>query len=185
MPPETKNLRFVVTAVDGGYDVDLRKCAAEGIVLTGRLKGVDQQALVFYDDLQKTLAEGDAWYAEFRLKMDDYADHCEPPLPQAESRLLHEPSALHDLKGLLEIDVRRAGIASVVWASGYACDFSWIKIPVLDANGDPMHERGVTKWAGLYFLGLRRTHSLASALVAGVGNDAAHIADHIIARERG
>ena len=78
--------------------------------------------------------------------MDDYADHCEPPLPQAESRLLHEPSALHDLKGLLEIDVRRAGIASVVWASGYACDFSWIKIPLLDANGDPIPGKTVYFW---------------------------------------
>jgi putative flavoprotein involved in K+ transport len=38
----------------------------------------------------------------------------------------------------------------VVWATGYTCDFSWIKITVLDANGDPIHERGVTKRTGLF-----------------------------------
>jgi putative flavoprotein involved in K+ transport len=67
-----------------------------------------------------------------------------------------------------------------VWATGYACDFSWIKMPVLDGNGDPVHERGVTKRAGLYFLGLR----IGSALVAGAVNDAAYIADHIAAAGR-
>ena len=58
-----------------------------------------------------------------------------------------------------------------------------IKMPVLDGNGDPIHERGVTKRAGLYFLGLRRTYSIGSALVAGAVNDAAYIADHITSLE--
>jgi hypothetical protein len=61
------------------------------------------------------------------------------------------------------------------------CDFSWIKLPILDGNGDPIHERGVTKRTGLFFLGLRRTYSLGSALVAGVVNDAAYIADRLAA----
>ena len=183
MPPESKNLRFVVTAVDGGHDVDLRQYAASGIVLVGRLKNADQQKLEFHDDLERTLAEGDAWYAEFMRKMDDYADRYEPPLAaeQIQPRLKNSPS--NGLKGILELNIRDEGISAVVWASGYACDFSWIKMPVLDRNGDPIHERGVTKRAGLYFLGLRRTYSIGSALVAGAVNDAAYIADHIARSE--
>ena len=120
--------------------------------------------------------------AEFVRKMDDYADRCAPPLP-AESNQF-PPLPFDDPRGLVEINITSAGLTSVVWASGYACDFSWIKLPVFDASGDPLHERGVTKHDGLYFLGLRRTHSLASALVAGAGNDAAHIAGHIFSRDR-
>ena len=82
---------------------------------------------------------------------------------------------------MLELNIRDEEISSVVWATGYTCDFSWIKLPVLDGNGDLIHERGVTKRTGLFFLGLRRTYSLGSALVAGVVNDAGYIADRLAA----
>jgi hypothetical protein len=76
-----------------------------------------------------------------------------------------------------------AGITSVVWCSGFRYDFAWVKLPILNDSGEPLHERGVTQYPGLYFLGLRRTYALSSALLAGVGNDAAFIADHIVARQ--
>jgi putative flavoprotein involved in K+ transport len=182
MPPDSKNLRFVVTAVNGGHDIDLRQFAAEGIVLAGRLKKVDHHKVEFHDDLERTLAEGDAWYAKFKHQMDDYADRCEPPLPV--EQVISKERYWNGPLGLLELNLRDERISSVVWASGYACDFSWIKLPVLDGNGDPIHVRGVTKQTGLYFLGLRRTYSLGSALVAGAVNDAAYIADQIATSKR-
>lgn len=181
MPPEAKGLRFVVTAVDGGHDVDLRQYAADGIVLAGRLKSVDGNEVEFHDDLEKTLIEGDAWYAKFKCEMDAYAESCAPPLPQDEqARGLKSCHAKNPL-GVLRVHLQNEGVSSVVWASGYACDFSWIKLPLFDTNGDPIHTRGVTARAGLFFLGLRRTYSIGSALVAGAVNDAAYIADQIAA----
>jgi putative flavoprotein involved in K+ transport len=178
MPPDAKGLRFVVTAVGGGYDVDLRRFAAKGIHLTGRLKAVDGQKIEFHDDLKRTLIEGDTWYAKFKREMDAYAEKCEPPLPMDSAQpgpVLGNPQAI------LELNLKEQGISSVIWATGYACDFSWIKLPLFDGNGDPIHVRGVTKRPGLFFLGLRRTYSLGSALVAGAVNDAAYIADQISA----
>jgi len=179
MPPEAKSLRFVVTAVDGGHDVDLRQYAADGIVLAGRLKSVDRNEIEFHNDLETTLSEGDAWYAKFKRQMDAYAESCAPPLPR-EAPELTSPNSKNP-KGVLKLNLEEEGISSVVWASGYACDFSWIKLPLFDANGDPIHMRGVTTRAGLFFLGLRRTYSIGSALVAGAVNDAAYIADRIAA----
>jgi hypothetical protein len=49
-------------------------------VLAGRLKSADQQKIVFHDDLEATLTDGDPWYDEFKRQMDDYADKCDPPL---------------------------------------------------------------------------------------------------------
>jgi putative flavoprotein involved in K+ transport len=176
MPPDAKGLRFVVTAVGGGYDVDLRQFAAKGINLTGRLKAADRQKVEFHDDLERTLIEGDMWYAKFKREMDAYAEKCEPLLPTEPE----EPSpVLRNPQGIRELNLKDEGIASVIWATGYACDFSWIKLPLFDGNGDPIHVRGVTKRPGLFFLGLRRTYSLGSALVAGAVNDAAYIADQI------
>jgi putative flavoprotein involved in K+ transport len=184
MPPEVKKLRFVVTAVDGGHDVDLRQYASDGIVLAGRLKSADQQKVVFHDDLEGTLTEADAWYDKFQHQMDEYADRCDPPLPAERFKPTSSISEHSRRSGVLELNIRNEDISSVVWATGYTCDFSWIKLPVLDGNGDPIHERGVTKRTGLFFLGLRRTYSLGSALVAGAVNDAAYIAGRIAALGR-
>jgi len=83
---------------------------------------------------------------------------------------------------ITELDLSSAGITSVVWCSGFRYDFAWVTLPILNDSGEPLHERGVTQYPGLYFLGLRRTYALSSALLAGV-NDAAFIADHIVARQ--
>jgi putative flavoprotein involved in K+ transport len=144
-------------------------------VLAGRLKAVDQEKVEFHDALERTLTEGDAWHAKFRREMDAYADGYHPPLPPEPEHVGTETWC--NPKGVTRLNLNHEGISSVVWASGYACDFSWIKLPILDANGDPIHLRGVTKRAGLYFLGPRRTYSIGSALVAGAVNDAVYIAD--------
>jgi putative flavoprotein involved in K+ transport len=159
-----------VTAVNGGHNVDLRQYAADGIVLAGRLKTVDQQKVEFQDDLERPLTEGDAWYVKFKRQMDDYADKREPPLTRNQEQPDSRSSVSKNAKEFLTLNLREEGISSVVWASGYACDFSWIKLPLFDANGNPEHARGVTKRAGLFFLGLRRTYSIGSAARCRCGN---------------
>ncbi|HEU4487938.1 MAG TPA: NAD(P)/FAD-dependent oxidoreductase [Actinomycetota bacterium] len=76
-------------------------------------------------------------------------------------------------------------VDSVIWATGYRPDYSWIDIPVLDHNGDPSHRRGVTNLPGLYFLGLSWQHTRGSALLGWVKDDAAYIADQIAAFRAG
>jgi putative flavoprotein involved in K+ transport len=70
---------------------------------------------------------------------------------------------------------------AVVWATGFARDFGWIDVPVFDASGAPIHTRGVTSAAGLYFLGLPWQHTRGSALLGWVQDDARHITDRIAA----
>jgi putative flavoprotein involved in K+ transport len=72
----------------------------------------------------------------------------------------------------------------VVWCTGFAPEYGWIDLPVLDESGSPRHRRGVALDApGLYFLGLRFQHTMTSALIGGVGSDAAYIAARVAARE--
>ena len=70
---------------------------------------------------------------------------------------------------------------TVIWATGFRLDHSWIEVPVFDAGGGPIHERGVTRSPGLYFLGLTWQHTRGSALIGWVKDDAAHIARAISA----
>ena len=70
---------------------------------------------------------------------------------------------------------------AVIWATGFTRDHGWIDVPVFDADGAPVHERGVTATPGLYFLGLPWQHTRGSALLGWVKDDAHHITDRIAA----
>ena len=69
--------------------------------------------------------------------------------------------------------------SSVVWATGFGIDHSWIDVPVLDEAGRAVHRRGVTDSRGLYFIGLPWLHSRGSALLGWVKHDAQYLADRI------
>jgi putative flavoprotein involved in K+ transport len=70
-------------------------------------------------------------------------------------------------------------LGSLIWATGYTFDFSWIDLPVLNVKGYPRHERGVAPLPGLYFLGLPWLTKMNSSFLSGVGDDAAQLAKHI------
>lgn len=73
--------------------------------------------------------------------------------------------------------------STVIWATGFGRDHSWVHLPVFDEREDLVHERGVTSAPGLYFLGLPWMHSRGSALLGWVGQDAEHLAGRIDAFE--
>ena len=73
---------------------------------------------------------------------------------------------------------------AIIWATGYRPDYSWIKLPVVDAGGRVRHRRGVTDRAGLYFLGLTWQHTRGSALLGFVADDARYISEQVAARAR-
>jgi putative flavoprotein involved in K+ transport len=80
------------------------------------------------------------------------------------------------------LDLDRAWIATAVWATGFRRDFSWLPAAVLDAAGEPVHDRGVTALPGLYVVGLHWLHRRSSSFLAGVDGDAVYLADHLAAR---
>jgi putative flavoprotein involved in K+ transport len=78
---------------------------------------------------------------------------------------------------------RTPEVTTVVWCTGFRPDISWIDLPVFDESGEPAQRRGVVDaQPGLYFLGRLFQYALASAMIRGVGPDAAYIADHLCAR---
>jgi putative flavoprotein involved in K+ transport len=82
-------------------------------------------------------------------------------------------------------DGSKLAVRTVVWATGFTVDHSWIDVPVFDEDGGLVHRRGVTSSPGLYFLGLPWQHTRGSALLGWVQDDAAHIAEQIRVRSQG
>jgi putative flavoprotein involved in K+ transport len=89
-----------------------------------------------------------------------------------------------DGKPLLD-DGRTLDVGNVIWCTGFDPGFSWIDLPVFDANGDPVHRRGVAPGApGLYFVGLHFLYAMSSTMIHGVERDAAYVASAIADRAR-
>jgi putative flavoprotein involved in K+ transport len=175
VPPEHRLPPPLVTGVHGGYDVDLRQSAARGLSLLGHLQDFSDGRLHFADDLETNLRAGHQSLEEFVAAIDAHVARTGLDVEAAPDR--PRASARAPAHSRTQLDTRADRIGSVIWATGYNFDFGWIELPeVFDADGRPIHRRGVTETAGLYFLGLPWLHKRKSTFLAGVGDDAAHIA---------
>src|SRR5262249_19679775 len=79
----------------------------------------------------------------------------------------------------LGLDLRSGEIATIVWATGYLPDLSWLEVPVLDRKGRVVHDGGVTACPGLYLLGMPFLRRRKSSLIDGAANDAAELTRHL------
>jgi putative flavoprotein involved in K+ transport len=182
--PGTEHVTIAVSGAQGGHTVDFRRLAHDrGIVLHGRAAGFEGGRLHFAPDLPETLARGDANLLSVLDEADAHAAAHGLDLPEEpEARAIPpDPPCVTD--PILSLDPRAEGIAAIVWATGYALDFGWLRIPeAFDTAGRPDHRRGVAaRVPGLHFLGLPWLSRRASAFIWGVWGDAEYLADRIAA----
>jgi putative flavoprotein involved in K+ transport len=171
-----------VSGNQGGHDINLRQFARQGMILLGRLQAVQGKQIILAPDLEENLAKADAFAAQIMQEIDDYIKQTGVEVA-ANSTTGEAPSnGATPTKAILTLDLQAAGISTIIWASGYKLDFGWVQLPVIDQTGYPVHQRGVTAYPGLYFLGLQGLYKKKSALLYGVGEDAAFIASAIADR---
>jgi putative flavoprotein involved in K+ transport len=167
------NTNHYVTGRDGGRDIDLRAFARDGMRLYGRLSGAEGSVLSFADDLAVNLDNADRVAEAAKDTVDAYIAANGIQAPQEERYTpVWQPRDVPT-----EVDVEAAGITSVIWATGFRTDYRWLKAPVFDGSGDPVHRRGVTSTPGLYFLGLPWLYTWGSGRFGGIARDAEHIAE--------
>ncbi|MEM7745989.1 MAG: NAD(P)/FAD-dependent oxidoreductase [Pseudomonadota bacterium] len=177
--PGTEHVTIAVSGAYGGYTVDFRPFAERGITLLGRTEGFGDGTLTFAPDLAQNIADGDAAFLKVLDDADAYVARSGLALPEEpEARVFHpDPDCVTN--PVLALDLDEAGITSIVWATGYGLDYSWLKVDAFDADGKPDHMRGVSKESGIYFLGLPWLARRGSSFIWGVWHDARYIAHHI------
>jgi putative flavoprotein involved in K+ transport len=169
----------LLTGVRGGYDLDLRRLAADGVMLLGRVLGERDGRLHIAGDLGENLARGDASFIDFTQQADAHAARNGLDLPTSDASVEILPRRTKLADPVLTLDLASAGISTIIWSNGFRYDFDWIDLPVFAPGRAPAHKRGITSVPGVYFLGLPWLHKLKSAFLHGVGEDAEHLAEHI------
>jgi len=177
--PGTEHITIAVSGAHGGQTVDFRGLAERGISLLGRTQSFKNNVMYFAPDLTKNIAGGNAYTLSLLDQADDYVirNGLNFPLEPEAREVLPDPECVTD--PILEINLEEAGINSIVWATGFDVDFSWLKVDALDENGRPKHERGISTESGIYFLGLPWQSRRGSAFIWGVWQDAKFLADQI------
>lgn len=178
-PAGAEHVTIAVSGANGGETVDFRELAADGITLVGRATSFEEGTMHFAPDLGVNIANGDANYLSMLDEADAYAARNGLDLPEEpQARVLGpDPQCVTD--PVLELDLAAAGVTSIVWATGFGFDYSWLQVDAFDATGRPKQQRGVSCEPGVYFLGLPWQARRGSSFIWGVWHDAKYLADQI------
>ncbi|HSM70580.1 MAG TPA: SidA/IucD/PvdA family monooxygenase, partial [Anaerolineales bacterium] len=163
-----------------GHTVSLQNLAGQGAVILGRLLDVESDTLLLGDDAAENVHFADDFSRRVKEGVDDYLKSLNiEPLP-----LEDDPADMPDLEAqcispLRELNLRESNISTVIWATGFTGDFSWLNLPVFDEENMLVHERGVSAERGVYFVGFPWLNSRKSGIIYGIKDDAGYIADAI------
>ena len=165
-----------VTGNAGGHNLNLHQYAKDGVVLLGHVNRIEGKRIFLKTNLNENLENADKFEADIIKQIDEFilTNGIEAPVETLPK--LRDGFTAREMS---ELDLKSAGITSVIWATGYKFDFGMVNLPVFDEDGFPVQKRGVTEFPGLYFVGLPFLHTGASGLLYGVGDDASHITEHM------
>ena len=157
--------------------IDLGVLQDEGVRLIGRAEAAGGRRICFRNDLEKTMAAAEHKLDRVLGRIDTFVDEtlmgATAPDRAVPIQVRQSPT---------ELDLKGAGINTVLWATGYRRRYPWLNVPVLDIRGELIHRGGVTPSAGLYVLGLNFLRRRKSSFIDGVGDDARALAEHIADR---
>lgn len=178
--PGKEHVTIAVSGAHGGKTIDFRELANQGLHLVGRTESFSDGVVRFSHDLTTNIQAGDENYLSLLARADAYIAQNGLDLPEEPEahKLLPDPECMTN--PILELNLAEKGITSIIWATGYATDYNWLKVDAFDENNQPKHHRGVSCESGVYFLGLPWLSRRGSTFIWGVWHDAKYIADQIV-----
>lgn len=166
-----------------GHTLSLQRLARQGAVVLGHLQDVEASSLVLSDDAAANIRFADEFSRQTKEGIDTFVKNKGITAPQPEDDPADMPDSLAECASPQQrLNLHQADVSTIIWATGFKPDLNWIHLPVLDAEGKLLHQRGVSPLRGLYFIGFPWLISRKSGIIYGVKEDAHFIADTISAQ---
>ena len=166
--------------------IDLNSLAQIGVKLVGRVMGINDGKAQFSGSLRNVCELADLKMNRLLGTIDEWASangldsEISPPHRFEPTRVEASPP--------LGIDLTRGEIRTIIWATGYRPDYSWLEVPVLDHKGHIRHDGGIVQYPGMYLIGMPFLRRRKSSLIDGAGDDArdlsARLASYLSRRKR-
>ncbi|MCQ0970492.1 NAD(P)/FAD-dependent oxidoreductase [Paracoccus sp. TK19116] len=174
-----KHVAFAVSGYDGGKTVDFRRMGNAGVTVLGMTQSYEDGVLQIADDLVANIAAGDEAYLDVLREADAYVERNGIDLPPEPEAWEMQPDPDCIANPVRELDLASENIGTIIWATGFRFDFSWLQVNAFHEDGTPFHKRGISAEQGIYFLGLPELTNRASSFIYGCWYDAKYIATHI------
>jgi putative flavoprotein involved in K+ transport len=177
-PNRARNVASLQLAGTRAYDIlDINTLVGAGVRVTGRLAGLNESKAQFSGSLANQCALADLKMNRLLQSIDDW---CAANDYDSEVEAPHRfaPTGV-DVDMPLTMNLAAAGVTTVIWATGFRPDYSWLNVPVFDRKGRIVHDGGVVAAPGLYVLGLPFLRRRKSSLIDGAGADAGDLAEHL------
>ncbi len=156
---------------------DLNALTAIGVKLIGRLAGINDGKAQFSGSLRNLCAMSDLKMNRLLNTIDEWATDngldgtVDPPHRFAPTEVEASPP--------LGLDLTSGAIKTILWATGFHPDYSYLEVPVLDRKGRVRHDGGVVEAPGMYLMGIQFLRRRKSALIDGAGDDARDLSAHL------
>ena len=178
-PAGAEHVTISVSGAYGGHTIDFRRFAGQGMILVGLTKSYRGGVMEFAADLADNIAQGDANFLSLLDEADAHITRNGLDFPEEPEARKFGPDPQCVTDPILELDLAEAGVSTILWATGYAVDYSWLNVDAFNKDGRPKHQRGVSSEPGVYFLGLPWQSRRGSSFIWGVWHDAKFLADQI------
>jgi len=166
---------------DFGHTISLQALEKQGAKLYGHLKQVENNTIVFDNNLIDTIQFGDGFSAQVKGGIDQFIVMTGLQAEAAEPDEADQPAELSIFENSpTSLDIEANNIKSIIWTTGFTGDFSYIKLPVLNERGNPIHTDGISPVEHLYFNGLPWLRNLKSSLVLGSIGDAEAVTSYVL-----
>ena len=181
--PSSSHTTIAVSGSDGGETVDFRKLARQGMTLLGLTERFEDGVLTFADNLAENIREGDENYLSILDLADAYAERngLDLPLDPEAREIGPDPECIAN--PIKSLDLSAENITTLIWATGFSNDYSWLQVDAFEAQSIPSHKRGISTEPGIYFLGLPWQSRRGSSFIWGVWHDAKFVVDHIVKQQ--
>jgi putative flavoprotein involved in K+ transport len=158
-------------------NLDLNRLVIQGVELRGRLAGFADGRAQFSGSLANVCQLADLKMERLLKRIDEYAD--EHHLQQQIAPARRYPKTRVDANAALLMDLQKNGIKTILWATGYRPDYSWLKVPVFDHKGRIRHHGGIVDHPGMYLLGAPLLRRRKSSFIHGAQDDARDLSQHL------
>ena len=159
--------------------LDINALTAIGVKLVGRLAGISENGRAqFSGSLRNMCALSDLKMGRLLDRIDEWAQ--KSGFNSAVAPPYRLPPTHVDPAPLLAMELASGEVKSIIWATGYRPDYSWLEVPVLDSKGRIQHDGGVVSFPGMYLMGAQFLRRRKSALIDGAGDDARDLSAHLM-----
>jgi putative flavoprotein involved in K+ transport len=160
------------------YTLDLNAMTSKGVTLVGRLMGFNNDVAQFSGSLKNVCALADLKMNRMLNTIDEWvednddASSFDPPHRSDSTRVDESPP--------LTLNLKKENIHTILWATGFRPDYSWLEVDVLDRKGMIRHDGGIVESPGMYVIGLPCLRRRKSSFIHGVEDDARDLNAHLV-----